>query len=136
MNRVLVGGKTGTAELTGTNENGTWFVSFGGPAGQKPQFVTVIEVDRANQGAVNAAPYARNMWDQIYGFGGNKALFPNGVPPKSLPNIQIVEAGLPPAQHHKRPTSASSSASPTATQSALGPPPALIARHERRGALR
>jgi penicillin-binding protein 2 len=102
MGRVLVGGKTGTAELTGTNENGTWFVSFGGPAGQKPQFVTVIEVDRANQGAVNAAPYARNMWDQIYGFGGNKALFPNGVPPASLPKVQIVEAGLPPARPPKK----------------------------------
>ncbi|MGN6474404.1 MAG: penicillin-binding transpeptidase domain-containing protein [Mycobacteriales bacterium] len=102
MNRVLVGGKTGTAELTGTNENGTWFVSFGGPAGQKPQFVTVIEVNRANQGAVNAAPYVRNVWDAMYGFGGNKALFPSGAPPQGLPKVQIVEAGLPPARHHKK----------------------------------
>ncbi|HVT19895.1 MAG TPA: penicillin-binding transpeptidase domain-containing protein [Mycobacteriales bacterium] len=100
MNRVLVGGKTGTAELSGTQQNGCWFASFGGPAGEKPQFVTVVEVNKADQGAISAAPYVRNMWDKLYGFRGNKALFPNGVPPKKLPKIRIVEAG-PPLRHHK-----------------------------------
>jgi penicillin-binding protein 2 len=100
MNRVLVGGKTGTAELSNTEENGCWFASIGGPAGEKPQFVTVIEVNRAEQGAVSAAPYVRNMWDKLYGFNGNEALFPNGVPPKKLPKVRIVEAG-PPRHHHK-----------------------------------
>ena len=34
MSKVLVGGKTGTAELTGTTtQNGSWFASFAGPAG-------------------------------------------------------------------------------------------------------
>lgn len=133
MGRVLVGGKTGTAELSGTNQNGSWFASFGGPAGQKPQYVTVIEVNKSNQGAVSAAPYVRNMWDRIYGFGGTKALFPNGVPPKSLPKVQIVEAGLPPAHHHK--ASPSSTASASATPSAMGLPPSLEARFERLGIL-
>ncbi|HVS67801.1 MAG TPA: penicillin-binding transpeptidase domain-containing protein [Mycobacteriales bacterium] len=102
MSRVLVGGKTGTAELSQTSdENGSWFVSFGGPTGQKPQFVTVIEVNKSYQGAVSAAPYVRNMWDKLYGFRGNKALFPNGVPPKKLPKVRLVEAG-PPPRHHKQ----------------------------------
>jgi penicillin-binding protein 2 len=87
MNKVAVGGKTGTAELSGTNQNGSWFVSFAGPAGGKPQYVTVIEVDKSNQGAISAAPFVRNMWDSIYGFGGDKAVFPNGVPPTALPKV-------------------------------------------------
>ncbi len=131
MNRVLVGGKTGTAELTGTNQNGSWFVSFGGPAGQKPQFVTVIEVNKSDQGAISAAPYVRNVWDAMYGFGGNKALFANGVPPHKLPKVQIVEAGLPPAHHHKKTATGSASATSSATPAAMGPPPVLDARYER-----
>ena len=42
MSQVEVAGKTGTAELPNTQENDSWFVSFGGPTGEKPQFVTVI----------------------------------------------------------------------------------------------
>ena len=82
-----IGGKTGTAELTGTNENGCWFASFGGPAGQKPQYVTVIEVDKADQGAVSSAPYVEHMWEHLYGVNGRSAIFNNGVPPTTLPKV-------------------------------------------------
>jgi penicillin-binding protein 2 len=87
LGQVQVGGKTGTAELSGTSQNGTWFASFGGPAGQQPQYVTVIEVDKADQGAISSAPFVRNMWDALYGFGGKSAIFKNGVPPKRLPKV-------------------------------------------------
>jgi penicillin-binding protein 2 len=92
LSQVQVGGKTGTAELTGTNENGTWFASFGGPAGQSPQYVTVIEVDKADQGALSSAPFVRNMWEALYGLGGRKAIFPNGVPPAKLPKVGAERA--------------------------------------------
>ncbi len=126
MDKVLVGGKTGTAELSGTSQDGSWFASFAGPAGGEPQFVTVIEVDRADQGAVSAAPYARNMWDAIYGFGGKKALFPDGVPPAKLPKIQIVEAG--PHKHHKTVSPSTTpgttpTSTPTATATSAPPTP-------------
>lgn len=85
--QVDVGGKTGTAEISGTQENDSWFASFGGPTGQKPQYVTVIEVDKSNQGAISAAPFVKNMWDALYGFGGTKAIFKNGVPPHKLPKV-------------------------------------------------
>jgi penicillin-binding protein 2 len=139
MDKVLVGGKTGTAELSGTSEDGSWFVSFAGPAGEKPQFVTVIEVDKADQGATSAAPSARAMWDDIYGFGGHKALFPDGVPPSKLPKIQVIEAG--PPHHHKPGTGATpgttpspgstGTASPPPSQSAAGMPPALVPERRR-----
>ncbi|HVY09204.1 MAG TPA: penicillin-binding transpeptidase domain-containing protein [Mycobacteriales bacterium] len=144
MNKVTVGGKTGTAELSGTNQNGSWFVSFAGPVGEKPQFVTVIEVNKSDQGAVSAAPYVRAMWDRIYGFGGHPALFPNGVPPTKLPKIKLVEAG-PKPHHHASTTPSTSSPSPgatgspnasstsTPTTSAMGLPPVLPAERRRTG---
>jgi penicillin-binding protein 2 len=92
QSKVQIGGKTGTAELSGTNQNGSWFVSFGGPTGQKPQYVTVIEVDKSNQGAISAAPFVRNMWDSLYGFGGAKPVFKNGVPPTALPKVGAAAA--------------------------------------------
>jgi penicillin-binding protein 2 len=87
MSKVLVGGKTGTAELTGTNQNGSWFASFAGPAGGKPQYAAVIEVHKAAQGAEGAAPFVKAMWSRIYGLGGDKAIFTDGVPPTALPKV-------------------------------------------------
>jgi penicillin-binding protein 2 len=87
MGKVDVGGKTGTAELTGTQEDGSWFASFAGPAGGAPQYVTVIEVNKAQEGADGAGPFVKSMWDHIYGLQGQTAIFPNGVPPTKLPNI-------------------------------------------------
>jgi penicillin-binding protein 2 len=134
MNQVLVGGKTGTAELSGTNQNGSWFASFGGPAAGKPQFVAVIEVNKSDQGAVSAAPFVRNIWDDLYGFGGAKAIFPNGVPPTKLPTIRRQ-----PGQHHHKSatqqggSTTSPPASPGTTVGAIGLPPALAVRFDRRG---
>jgi penicillin-binding protein 2 len=93
MSKVDVGGKTGTAELTGTSQNGSWFASFAGPAGGKPEYVAVIEVDKSKEGAISAAPFVKNIWKQIFGIGGDKALFPNGVAPTALPTISLSSAG-------------------------------------------
>ncbi|HTW20877.1 MAG TPA: penicillin-binding transpeptidase domain-containing protein [Mycobacteriales bacterium] len=128
MNKVLVGGKTGTAELTGTNQDGAWFASFAGPAGGKPQYVTVIEVNKANEGAVSAAPYVRKMWEELYGLGGHKALFPNGVPPKKLPTIAPSIGGTVQTHHHSKSSKKSTPGSPPpspSTTTAGGVPPVL-----------
>jgi penicillin-binding protein 2 len=146
MGQVQVGGKTGTAELTGTNQNGSWFASFGGPAGQAPQYVTVIEVDKSDQGAVSAAPFVKKMWDDLYGFQGAKAVFPNGVPPKLHVAIAAAVAaaigGSKTSHHHSGTTrggkhSSSKGASPppsspsNPTSSAGGLPPGLPAAPRR-----
>lgn len=127
--QVQIGGKTGTAELAGTNQNGSWFASFGGPTGQKPQYVTVIEVDKSNQGAISAAPFVRNMWDAIYGFGGAKPIFPNGVPPTALPKVGAAAAQAKLARQQARQkrrqqqaAKASASASATATPTTSSSP--------------
>jgi len=86
--KFRIGGKTGTAEL-GLNRSYTsaWFASFGGKAGEKPQFVTIIMVDKGGVGGVVAAPAARQVWDTIFGVDGKKAAFPSGHPPKVLPRV-------------------------------------------------
>jgi penicillin-binding protein 2 len=89
-NQVKVGGKTGTAELSGTSQNAGWFISFAGPAGGKPQYVTAIEVYKADQGANSAGPAAPAIWDGIYGLQGHPAIFPDGVPPRKLPRLNIA----------------------------------------------
>jgi penicillin-binding protein 2 len=123
MSKVLVGGKTGTAELTGTQQDGAWFASFAGPPGGAPQYVTVIEVNKANQGAQSAAPFVRKMWEEIYGLGGNKALFANGLPPTTLPTITPT-LGTTPTHHHSHHSSKHSTppSSPPATTAGALPP--------------
>jgi hypothetical protein len=76
------------------------------------------------------------MWDMIYGFGGQKALFPNGVPPTKLPKIRVVEAL--PRSHHPKASSTSTSTPSTGTssppaQSAAGLPPAIVPDRRRIG---
>jgi penicillin-binding protein 2 len=124
QNKVLVGGKTGTAELSGTtNQNGSWFASFAGPAAGKPQFVTVIEVDKSNQGAISAAPFVRNMWESIYGLRGQPALFPNGVPPTKLPKVGAAAIRQQAARERARADHHSSSSSGSTTSTTSPPPP-------------
>ncbi len=88
QHKFRIGGKTGTAEL-GINRSYTsaWFASFGGKAGEKPQFVTIIMVDKGGVGGVVAAPAARQVWDTIFGVDGKKAAFPTGHPPTVLPHV-------------------------------------------------
>ncbi|MFC6080044.1 penicillin-binding protein 2 [Sphaerisporangium aureirubrum] len=84
MNLVKIGGKTGTAEVYG-KEDTSWFASFA-PAGD-PRFVVVVTVSQGGQGAMAAAPAAREIWEGIYGVKG-KAALPGGRPPDRLPVIR------------------------------------------------
>jgi penicillin-binding protein 2 len=86
MNKVQVGGKTGTAEGQ-TNEPSTaWFASFAGPPGQ-PRLVSLITVHHGGQGGVTCAPATRQLWDKVFGLEGHKPLLPGGRVPTHLPRI-------------------------------------------------
>jgi len=97
MNKVRVGGKTGTAEVDQQHGYATaWFASFAGLAGEpKPRFVTVIMVDRGGQGGVVAAPSVREVWDSVFGLEHHKAAFPTGAPPVGLPKIAVLTGASP-----------------------------------------
>ncbi len=84
LNKVCVAGKTGTADVTGTQANSV-FASFA-PC-DHPKYVAVVMIPHAGFGAQASAPAARQIWDAIYGLEGHKAAFPNGQAPASLPTI-------------------------------------------------
>jgi penicillin-binding protein 2 len=128
QNKVRVGGKTGTAEI-GLSRSYTspWFASFAGNTGQKPQFVTVITVDKGGVGGVVAAPAVRQVWDAVFGMDGHKAAFPNGHPPKALPRPRTSPATSDPA-------TVSADVAPNALPD-LALPPALPVRSKGRPTL-
>lgn len=117
LDKVTVGGKTGTAEVTGKMDT-AWFASFGGPAGQPAQYAVVAMVSQGGQGGVTSAPIVRQIYDGIYGFDGSPsssgynahdmfaaagAAVPNGAPPTTLPKF------LPTAASSATPSSTASS---------------------------
>lgn len=59
-----IAGKTGTAQLPGTNQNDAWFLSYG-PT-DHPRYVVAVEVQKAGFGAVSAAPISRQIWEGIF----------------------------------------------------------------------
>jgi penicillin-binding protein 2 len=84
FSRVAVGGKTGTAQVTGKQDT-SWFASFGPVA--DPRFAVVVMVEQAGTGGSVAAPAVRQIWDGIYGLEGHRAAYPTGAPPSRLPRI-------------------------------------------------
>ena len=68
--RIVVGGKTGTAQVAGRDaiekiEDHAWFAGFG-PASD-PQIVVVALVENGGHGGVAAAPVARQIFMQYFG---------------------------------------------------------------------
>ncbi|HET7531081.1 MAG TPA: penicillin-binding transpeptidase domain-containing protein [Mycobacteriales bacterium] len=90
--KFRIGGKTGTAELgISRSYTSAWFASFGGKTGEKPQFVTVMMIDKGGVGGVVAAPAVREVWDAVFGVDGHKAAFPTGHPPAALPRLHATQ---------------------------------------------
>jgi penicillin-binding protein 2 len=84
LDKVLVGGKTGTAEVFGKQDT-SWFASWA-PADTPAKYVVVAMIEQAGLGAQAAAPVARAIYEGIYGLTGKKAVFPNG-PPAGVPHV-------------------------------------------------
>jgi penicillin-binding protein 2 len=87
LNKVCVAGKTGTADVSGTQANSV-FASFAPCV--HPKYVVVMMIPHAGYGAQASAPAVRQIWDAIYGLEGHTPAFPNGVAPAALPTISAV----------------------------------------------
>jgi penicillin-binding protein 2 len=90
MKKIRIGGKTGTAEVWGKDDT-SWFASFA-PT-QNPRFVVVVMVSQGREGAVTAAPAAREIYERIFGIKG-KAVMPHGAParlPRFSPDGTVEE---------------------------------------------
>ena len=71
LDAIPIAGKTGTAEVPGHNDT-SWFGSF------SSQYVVVIEIPDTGQGALFAAPVARQVYEGIYGIN-QPALLPDSA---------------------------------------------------------
>jgi penicillin-binding protein 2 len=98
LNKVCVAGKTGTAQVYGTQASSV-FASFA-PCGD-PKYVVVVMVPDSGYGADVAAPAVRQIWDGIYGLEGHKAAAPGGQVPTTLPTITSTGAIEAPAGYTK-----------------------------------
>lgn len=81
MDKVKVGGKTGTAEVWG-KEDTSWFASFAPTS--KPRYVVVVMVSQGGMGGQSAAPAVREIYEGIYGLKGGKPI----TPVQKLPMIK------------------------------------------------
>jgi len=94
LSKVCVAGKTGTADVSGTQANSV-FASFA-PC-DHPKYVVVVMIPHSGYGAQAAAPAVRKIWDSLYGLEGQKAAVPNGQVPTTLPKLSSSGAINPPA---------------------------------------
>ena len=94
LNQVCVAGKTGTAQVYGTQASSV-FASFA-PC-NNPKYVVVVMIPDSGYGADVAAPAVRQIWDGIYGLEGHKAAVPGGQIPSALPQITSTGAIQAPA---------------------------------------
>lgn len=65
MNGLVVGGKTGTAEL-GDGTSHAWFICFAGRPNQPPEIAIAVIVERAGPGSTNALPIARKVIEAYF----------------------------------------------------------------------
>jgi penicillin-binding protein 2 len=83
LNQVCVAGKTGTAQVSNTNDTSV-FASFA-PC-DNPKYVVIVMIPDSGYGASVAAPAVRQIWDGIFGLEGQKAAMPGGKFP-ALPTL-------------------------------------------------
>ena len=93
---IATAGKTGTAQVFGTNANGSakadtsWYASFAPATNSK--YAVVMMVSQGGFGASTSAVGVRRIYETLFGVKGNTvipglALFPDGNPPSKLPRI-------------------------------------------------
>ncbi|GAC1608162.1 MAG: penicillin-binding protein 2 [Mycobacteriales bacterium] len=97
----LVAGKTGTSEVGPGKSPTAWFASFAPAAA--PRYVVVAMITEGGQGGQHAAPVTREIYDDIFGLDGHKALLPGGALPSSLPVVRADGTVAPPGSHTGRP---------------------------------
>jgi peptidoglycan glycosyltransferase len=62
---LVVGGKTGTAEL-GDGTSHAWFICFAGKPNQPPEIAVAVIVERAGPGSTNALPIAKQVIEAYF----------------------------------------------------------------------
>jgi penicillin-binding protein 2 len=110
LGKVCVAGKTGTAQVRGTQATSV-FASFA-PC-DHPKFVAVVMIPNSGFGSQVAGPAVRQIWDGLYGLQGHKAALPGGVVP-GLPHLNQAGQMVPPAGFAPKPRRPAATSTPVA----------------------
>ncbi len=89
--RNQLGGKTGTAEVTGKDDTSwlaTWGPTYKKNGATKAKFVMVGMVEQAGTGASAAGPMLKRIWDGLFGVNGKKPIIPGTRPETTLPVVK------------------------------------------------
>jgi penicillin-binding protein 2 len=103
LGQVCVAGKTGTAQVAGTQATSV-FASFA-PCGD-PKYVAVVMIPGAGYGAEVSAPAVRQIWDALFGLEGHSADLPGGnlpTPPRINSQGQVVPTVTPTSGPSRKP---------------------------------
>jgi penicillin-binding protein 2 len=100
LNQVCVAGKTGTAQVYGSQASSV-FASFA-PCND-PKYVVVVMIPDSGYGADVAAPAVRQIWDGIFGLEKHAAAVPGGRVPSALPQITTTGVIDAPAGYTREP---------------------------------
>lgn len=91
LDQVPVAAKTGSGEMTGTDDPVSWFATFA-PA-NKPRYVVVMNVSQGGTGAGTSAPSVRKIYEALFGIRGSTvaqadSVLLGGRPATALPNVR------------------------------------------------
>lgn len=91
LDQVSIAAKTGSGEMTGTNDPVSWFATFA-PA-DKPRYVVMMNVSQGGTGAGTSAPSVRKIYEALFGVDGKTVNSANSVllggkPATTLPNVR------------------------------------------------
>lgn len=88
---VPVAAKTGSGEMTGTDDPVSWFATFA-PV-NKPRYAVVMNVSQGGTGAGTSAPSVRKIYEALFGIKGKTvnpatSILLGGRPANTLPNVR------------------------------------------------
>jgi cell division protein FtsI/penicillin-binding protein 2 len=66
INGLVVGGKTGTAEIGEDGATHAWFICFAGKPNQAPEIAIAVIVERGGGGGTEALPIAKKVIEAYF----------------------------------------------------------------------
>lgn len=98
LDQIPIAAKTGSGEMTGTNDPVSWFASFA-PA-NKPKYVVVMNVSQGGTGAGTSAPSVRKIYEAIFGVRGRTvnpadSVLLGAAPSTTLPTVRADGTVIP-----------------------------------------
>lgn len=91
LDQVSVAGKTGTAQMSGSLDDTSWFVTYA-PA-DKPKYLVLMMVSQGGTGSGTSAPSVRAIYEALLGIEGQevrplRSVLAGGAPAQTVPSFR------------------------------------------------